>query len=576
MIEDKANYCKLKAKIIKLAQSGVDVSGAIRALTINAPDFCDKDADIEWLRIYVKTKNFTKAIPIKKAEKLMAPALSMNTIGDSTFSKYCERTLSTYFAACRNKTKKRKRIKRGLAISFFLLIAFVVIGLYFGDKTGVLYGHKSISFIANGQEYSQNNAVKYNDYVQLSIPERKGYEATGIIDTNTQKQLFDATGKSISVVKNRDLSDYDNCNLEVTYEPRIYSARVMSSKNVSLASVSYTVEDKPEEVFGVPQHLDGYIFDGWYIDSQFNNKFSGDFKDYTDIDEPLVLYPHYSLGGWSINWDLQGGEMLAGEVNSYSILTDVALPKNDLVKRNGYILKGWAIEGKLVEYFPSTSMRDITLVAVWEPQVYTVSYQTNGGEIESVTDDFTIEDRLSLQLPIKAGYRFEGWYTSKVYQYQIEEIEIGTTGDLSVYAKWTPISYIIEYELDGGENSILNPSTYTVEQEVKLFEPKRKGYDFVGWYDSKGNEYVTKLSAINNGDVSLAAVWEAKEYTITVCPDNGNPTFTVDVTYDSNYCIAVPSVKGFPYSTKPFQMLILYLLLLQERITGTKNGLISP
>ena len=32
----------------------------------------------------------------------------------------------------------------------------------------------------------------------------------------------------------------------------------------------------------------------------------------------------------------------------------------------------------------------------------------------------------------------------------------------------------------------------------------------------------------------------------------------------------------FPYSTKPFQMLILYLLLLQERITGTKNGLISP
>ena len=104
-------------------------------------------------------------------------------------------------------------------------------------------------------------------------------------------------------MSNKDLSDYANCNLEATYEPHVYSAKVVTAKSTAMEAVTYTVEDEPEDVLDEPQQLDGYVFDGWFTDSKFKKPFTGDFMDYVDMKEPLVLYPHYSLDGWTLTWD---------------------------------------------------------------------------------------------------------------------------------------------------------------------------------------------------------------------------------------------------------------------------------
>lgn len=550
MLYNQNDYIEEKRNLINRVEREGSIKGladGVKRLEYLAPESAANDSDIEWIKIVVKTKNFTKYMPIKKAEKLIAMVRGMHPIGSAAFTEKCSKMAIEFLDVCCIKSKKIKHAKIGCGIACGLVAVLLGVGFWYGEKTGLFYGVQSLTFTANGQEYTQADALKYNNYVQLNIPTKKGYDATGIIDTNTNEKLFDATGRSLSAVAKKDLSDYANCNLEVVYEPHIYSAQVAAT-STTMEAFTYTVEDEPKDVLDEPQKIDGYVFDGWFTDSKLKNPFTGNFMDYVDLEEPLVLYPKYSLDGWKLTWDLQGGEFIIEDVfEQYTILTDVPLPNNDIVKREGYLLKGWSMNGKLIEYFTPTIMADATLTAVWEAVSYTLNYELNGGELYDAEDSFTVEDDFLIAEPVRKAYRFDGWYADRIFTKPITAIESGTTGDKTIYAKWTPITYTISYEVNGGENSPLNPSSYTAENDVQLFAPKRKGYQFKGWYETCSTDLKESLIAAKDESVILTALWEAKEYTITVNPNNGSEIYTQRVKYDEPYTLIVPTLKGHSF-----------------------------
>lgn len=550
MLRDRNDYIEAKRVLINHIERDGNIerlSNGVTKLAYLAPQFAENDSDLEWIQIIVRTKNFTQYMPIKRAESLMAAVRGLRPVGSTSFSDKCSKKATEYLDICRVKSKKKKYAKIGFGITCVIVVALLGVGFWYGDRTGFFYGDGDITFTANGQEYTQANAVKYNHYVQLNIPAKKGYDVTGIVDTKTNEQLFDESGKSLSVVSTKDLSDYANCNLEVIYEPRVYSAKIMTANSIATVSVPYTVEDEPEDVLDEPQQLDGYVFDGWFTDSRFKKPFTGDFMDYADMQQPLVLYPHYSLDGWTLTWDLQGGMFIANVPDEYTILTDVSLPNDDIVKKDGYSLKGWSMNGKLIDYFTPTIMRDVTLTAVWEEVNYTINYELNGGEIYDAESSYTIEDEFFIAEPVRKAYRFEGWYLNKIFTQPISVIERGTIGDKTIYAKWSPIVYTISYELNGGENSPLNPYTYTAEDNVLLFAPTRRGYRFQGWYKTEPADLKEELVAAVDASVTLTAFWVADEYTITVYPNNGSAIYTQSVKYDEGYAIVQPTKKGHSF-----------------------------
>ncbi|WP_143088274.1 Ig-like domain-containing protein [Acetitomaculum ruminis] len=72
------------------------------------------------------------------------------------------------------------------------------------------------------------------------------------------------------------------------------------------------------------------------------------------------------------------------------------------------------------------------------------------------------------------------------------------------------IPYKITYKLNGGKNSNSNPSTYTGDEEVKLFNPTKKGYNFGGWFTSSSYKSSTKKNCIAKGskkNIILYAKW---------------------------------------------------------------------
>ncbi|MCQ2104818.1 MAG: InlB B-repeat-containing protein, partial [Fibrobacter sp.] len=118
--------------------------------------------------------------------------------------------------------------------------------------------------------------------------------------------------------------------------------------------------------------------------------------------------------------------------------------------------------------------------------------------------------------PSAAGYIFDGWYTSNLYNIPFSFVtEI--TGNTTVYAKWNAVSYTITYHLDGGVNSKLNPSVYTEEYGTILFEPAVKdGFVFEGWFADE-EKTIAKNSIPENelGNVVVYAKWRAATYKIS-------------------------------------------------------------
>ncbi len=123
-----------------------------------------------------------------------------------------------------------------------------------------------------------------------------------------------------------------------------------------------------------------------------------------------------------------------------------------------------------------------------------------------------------LPTPTRTGYTFAGWS---------DENGTGITGATiatehkSVYSQWDEHTYTITYNANGGNSSGSNETTGKIKytDNVILSDGlgfEKNGYNFVGWSTDKNataaeftpGATVSKLTDVNNGTVTLYAVWQ--------------------------------------------------------------------
>lgn len=91
----------------------------------------------------------------------------------------------------------------------------------------------------------------------------------------------------------------------------------------------------------------------------------------------------------------------------------------------------------------------------------------------------------------------------------MKTIKKGSTGNRTLYAKWSVKTYSIKYRLNGGKNSSRNPKSYKITtKSITLKTPTRKGYKFKGWYsNSKLTKRVKTIRKGSTGTRYLYAKW---------------------------------------------------------------------
>ena len=101
--------------------------------------------------------------------------------------------------------------------------------------------------------------------------------------------------------------------------------------------------------------------------------------------------------------------------------------------RLGYDFLGWFI-GEDEYDFNNEVTTNLELVAKWQIINYNINYDLNDSiNNSSNPSSYTVEDTISLLNPTKKGYIFVGWY---VNDNKVEQINLGTTGHLTLVAKW--------------------------------------------------------------------------------------------------------------------------------------------
>ena len=334
--------------------------------------------------------------------------------------------------------------------------------------------------------------------------------------------------------------------------------------NVSGNPDTYTVDD---EIVLQNPYRKGYVFKGWYTDSQFRTapvkniprKSQGTRYLYAKW-EPT----HYSIG-------FSGNTANAGimqDVAGCTYGTTVKLPGNAFTKK-GYSFTGWNTKadgtgtkftnGQNVTNLTSTGNR-VMLYAQWTPVKYEIAYGLSGGTNNKNNPSYyTINDTIKLANPVKKGYVFCGWYRDTRYKNCITVIKKGSAAPVKLYAKWQETKYGIRFAGNGATAGSVKPFAnipYSKAFYLRANAFTRKGYTFDGWNtkaDGTGTKYSNKakvkgLSA-KGSVVTLYAQWKPVKYGITYYLNGGtnnknNPSY---YTINDTVKLANPVKKGYVF-----------------------------
>lgn len=148
---------------------------------------------------------------------------------------------------------------------------------------------------------------------------------------------------------------------------------------------------------------------------------------------PLTIEAHFETP-CKVSFETFGGPIIKPmEVSGDGFLHDLRKPS-----RLGYIFQGWFIDDQFMFPFMESNKisSDCTLYAKWDPIVYNVSYDANGGiPARSNPSSYTIEDHTHILKPAqRRGYIFDGWYNKMGIK--TEFIRQHSVGDRHYIAKW--------------------------------------------------------------------------------------------------------------------------------------------
>ena len=403
-----------------------------------------------------------------------------------------------------------------------------------------------LNYNANGGNVSPSGKdVTYDaEYGELAVPTKTGYTFVGWYSAAVDGVEVTASDKVTIAGDQTVYAHYTANKYELTFDGQGGQVDT-DKKEVTFDDVYGTLPEATKT---------GYSFDGWFTDTT-----DGTIVNPTDkviVADNQTLYAHYTADEFALNFDAQGG---VSAIEKLNITYDSAYGELPEATRTGYMFTGWFTtaddEGKQVNAEDVVKVTsDQTLYAHWVANVYTLSFEANGGSVEpdniSITYDSVYEN---MPNPLREGYRFDGWFTAEIGGNKVTaETIVKVIDNQTLYAHWSAETYILTF--DSNEGSVgTSEKTVTYDDEYgELPTPIRTGYDFVGWYTAKedGTEITENLVVKTASNQTVYACWSPIKYTVTFDVMGGEPTEVTskEVAYDEEYGeLPSPVMTGYEF-----------------------------
>lgn len=260
-----------------------------------------------------------------------------------------------------------------------------------------------------------------------------------------------------------------------------------------------------------------------------------------------------SGNNYKIEYELNGGKWADGykPKDYYLPGTVLELPTEGNLNRQGYQFLGWKDKDtdKLVETIPANATGIKNVVAQWKANTYTVTFNANGGTVETKTQTVTYGSTYGstygeLPTPTREGYEFAGWFTEQNGGTKVmADTKVTTTEDHTLYAHWTQNIYTVTIKADKDGDVIETqqiPEGGMAKKPAK--EPVREGYTFVGW-QANGAAWDFDKNTVER-ETEIVALWEK----VVLAPEvaiEGGTSFIVGKATENAMVTIGHNVPGF-------------------------------
>ena len=262
---------------------------------------------------------------------------------------------------------------------------------------------------------------------------------------------------------------------------------------------------------------DGYVFSRWTTDVAGEHEY--DFA--TTVSAPITLYAQWTEAK-TVTFDVQGGSEIAAQ----QVQTGKSAVRPENPERVGYAFAGWytSADTSGSEYdFTAAVNDDVTLYAKWTPNMYAVTFDSQGGSAVDAQQVAYGGYATQPATPTRDGYTFVGWTTDAAgttpYGFGMP-----VTGGITLYAKWDDAGatyHTVTIHLNDGDDyssDLPQDMTLFVKEGEKLTipdsAPSRGGYRFAGLTSDEQRKTDYDAGTAVTADMTLYAKW-VKTWTVT-------------------------------------------------------------
>ena len=348
---------------------------------------------------------------------------------------------------------------------------------------------------------------------------------------------------------------------------------------------------------------EGKHFDGWEY-----------YANGVQLDSLPATMPNNNISAYAVWTDIAyvvtveglDGEELEDYGASYGYGEVVDLPTDAEMAIPGYTFDGWEYDpsdvlnadNRVVKDYDDALEVPVTISAVYTPIDLTVRFDAAGGtvndqpyvDVSGLTVDQDIPTASIPAAPVRTGYHLDEDLTTPEEIWNVQgildhdEIFNGTPeGIAMVYSPdWIPNEVTVNFDPQGGtfvaplpEGAVEGDGVVSItgDADDAMTAPTvaRAGHAFSHWSDTpNGAAYnVSKIPAIDDASITLYAVWDVTDVTITYVYENAPdgtvaPAAKTDAHIGetvADFLPAIPSVTGYQHT--------------DWVLTGDDNGLVG-
>ena len=251
------------------------------------------------------------------------------------------------------------------------------------------------------------------------------------------------------------------------------------------ADYSYVLEYGKELTYPKDPVKEGHTFNGW----------SSDVEDPANSQKDVTFTAQWKAIFYTITFVIDGD--VEQEVIYAAYGSKLEIPE---ATKEGYTFNGWKCTSnpEITEVPATIPAKNLTFVALWEINQYTITFDTDGGSaVASITQDYA-SDITAPAAPTKKGYTFIGWTPALPETMPAE--------NMTLKANWQINKYTVTFKIAG---KVFQTQTLEYGAEIVAPEPKvLEGRTFEYWNP-------TVDATVPDHNVVYEAVYSFNKYTIT-------------------------------------------------------------